>query len=141
VIRAFKVELGSEVAKDAPLAIIESASVAESRARLKAARARAEVAEATYRREKELYDRGISALREVEAADQARQEANGEVSAALAALEMVGASAGESGAYELRAPSEESSRNATHRRHARRRRGHHLRDHRYLLVVGRHRRP
>lgn len=58
----------------------------------------------SHRRERELYDRGISALKEVEAADQARQEANGEVSAALAALGMVGADDGESGAYELRAP-------------------------------------
>lgn len=104
VIRAFKVELGSVVVKNAPLAIIESASVAESRARLKAARARAAVTESSHAREKELFDRGISALKEVQAAEQGRQEADAEVSAALAALEMVGADDGESGAYELRAP-------------------------------------
>jgi cobalt-zinc-cadmium efflux system membrane fusion protein len=104
VIRAFTVDLGSVVAKDAPLAIVESASVAESRARLRAARARAGVAEASHSRERNLYDRGISALKEVQAAEQALQEARAEVSAALAALEMVGADDGESGAYELRAP-------------------------------------
>jgi cobalt-zinc-cadmium efflux system membrane fusion protein len=104
VIRTFQVELGSVVAKGAPLAIIESASVAESRARLRAARARAGVAVASHTREKELFDRGISALKEVQAAEQGLQEGNAEVSSALAALEMVGADDGESGAYELRAP-------------------------------------
>jgi cobalt-zinc-cadmium efflux system membrane fusion protein len=104
VIRAFTVELGSAVAKNAPLAIIESASVAESRARFRAARARAGVAETSHAREREMYDRGISALKEVQAAEQGLQEANAEVSAAIAALEMVGAGDGESGAYELRAP-------------------------------------
>ena len=104
VIRTFEVELGSVVAKGAPLAVIESASVAESRARLRTARARAGAAEASHTRERDLHDRGISALREVQAAEQARLEADSEVSAALAALEMVGADDGESGAYELRAP-------------------------------------
>jgi cobalt-zinc-cadmium efflux system membrane fusion protein len=104
VIREFRVELGSVVSKGSPLAVIESASVAEWRSRLAAARARAEVAEAGYRREKELGDRGISALKEVQAAEQAMQEAKAEVAAAAAALEMVGADDGSSGAYELRAP-------------------------------------
>lgn len=104
VIRAFKVELGSVVAKDAPLATIESASVAESRSRLAAARARTAVAETSYRREKELGDRGISALKEVQAAEQVFQEAKAEVAASLAAIEMVGAGDGSSGAYQLRAP-------------------------------------
>ncbi len=104
VIRAFQVELGSVVTKGVPLAVIESASVAESRARLRAARARAKVAEVSYNREKELHDRGISATKEVQAEEQALEEANADVAAALAALEMVGAGDGESGAYELRAP-------------------------------------
>ncbi len=104
VIRAFRVELGSVVTKGAPLAVIESASVAESRSRLAAARARAEVAEAGYRREKELNDRGIAALKDVQAAQQALQEVKAEVAAAQAALEMVGADDGGSGSFELRAP-------------------------------------
>jgi cobalt-zinc-cadmium efflux system membrane fusion protein len=104
VIRSFKVELGSLVAKGAPLAVIASASVADSRARLRAARARATVAEASRGRESGLYDRGISAQKEVQSAEQAYEEAEAEVAAALAALEMVGADDGESGAYELRAP-------------------------------------
>jgi cobalt-zinc-cadmium efflux system membrane fusion protein len=104
VIRAFKVDLGSVVAKNTPLAVIESASVAESRARLQAARARAEVAQASHSRERELYDRGISPLKDVQAAEQGLREANAEIGASIAALEMVGAEDGESGAYTLRAP-------------------------------------
>lgn len=104
VIRAFRVELGSAVSKGSSLAVVESASVAESRSRLAAARGRAEVAELSYRREKELGDRGISALKDVQAAEQTLHEARSEVAAALAALEMVGAGDGDSGAYELRAP-------------------------------------
>jgi cobalt-zinc-cadmium efflux system membrane fusion protein len=104
VIRAFKAELGSVVVKGTSLGVIESSAVAEMRARLRAARARAEVARTSHRRERDLYDQKISALKEVQAAEQALQEADAEVGAARAALEMIGADDGESGSYELRAP-------------------------------------
>jgi len=104
VIRAFTVDLGAVVAKGVPLGVIESASVAESRARLRSARSRVRVAETTLAREKNLHGSGISSLKEVQSAEQGLEEANAEVSAAQAALGMVGADDGESGAYELRAP-------------------------------------
>jgi cobalt-zinc-cadmium efflux system membrane fusion protein len=78
--------------------------VAESRARLRSARSRARVAESTLARERNLHSSGISSLKEVQSAEQGLEEANAEVSAAQAALGMVGADDGESGAYELRAP-------------------------------------
>jgi membrane fusion protein, heavy metal efflux system len=117
VIRSFKVDLGTRVAPGTPLAVIESAAVAADRGRLAAARARAEVAATDHRRERELHARGISALKQVQAAEQAQREAEAEVLAALSALEMVGAqvdsvgggeggpkSEGSAGTYTLRAP-------------------------------------
>ncbi len=104
VIREFLVEIGAEVRRGAPLVRIESAEVADARARLRAARARQEVAGASYEREDQLYARGISAEKDAQVAEQERLEAQAEVSAALAALEMIGASEGESGIYDLRAP-------------------------------------
>jgi cobalt-zinc-cadmium efflux system membrane fusion protein len=104
VIRAFKTEIGAVVRRGSPLAEIESAAVAEFRARLRAARARAHVTEATYAREKDLYKQGIASQRDAQAAEQAYQEARAEVCASLATLDMIGAEEGESGIYDLRAP-------------------------------------
>jgi cobalt-zinc-cadmium efflux system membrane fusion protein len=104
VVRSIRADLGSRVGRGSPLAIIESAAVGESRSRLQAARARAEVAEATYRRENELHDKGISAAKDVQAALQEWEGAKAELGAASTALAMVGTGGGASGTYALRAP-------------------------------------
>ena len=59
---------GSAVDVGSPLAVIASAEVGTVRSSLQAASARARTAEASYKREKELYERGMSALREFQAA-------------------------------------------------------------------------
>ena len=104
VIRAFKVEIGATVRKGTPLAEIESADVADARARLQSARARVEVADANDLREKGLYGQGISSQKDAQGAEQAQKEAKAEADAALGALEMIGAGEGESGIYDLLAP-------------------------------------
>ena len=104
VVRSIRADLGSRVARGATLAILESSAVGEGRSRLQAARARASVAEASYQREKELYDKGVSALREVQEAEREWTAARAEVAAASGALDMIGTSADAAGTYVLRAP-------------------------------------
>jgi len=94
VIRSIRADVGTKVARGAPLATLESSSVGADRSRLDAARAQVSVAEARYRREKELYEKGVSALREVEEAERDLAAAKAEVSAVAAALGMVGTSEG-----------------------------------------------
>ena len=104
VVREFKVEIGTWVDKGDPLAVIESASLAEVRSRLQSARAREAVAAAEHSRAKDLFDRGISASRDVQVAEKELEEAKADVSAAQAAIEMAGASDGIGGRYVLEAP-------------------------------------
>jgi cobalt-zinc-cadmium efflux system membrane fusion protein len=104
VVRSIKADLGSRVAAGAPLVILESSAVGEDRSRLQASSSRAAVAEANYRREKELYEKGVSALREVEEAQREWEAAKAEVSAASSSLDMIGTSGGAAGMYVLRAP-------------------------------------
>jgi len=104
VVREIKADLGSRVARGAPLAILESSAVGEDRSRLQAAQARAQVAEANYQREKDLYGKGVAALREVEEAQREWEAAKAEVSAVSTSLGIVGTPDGEAGAYVLRAP-------------------------------------
>lgn len=104
VVRSIKADVGSRVHRGAPLAILESSAVGEDRSRLQAAKSRASVAEANYHREKDLYDKGVSALREVEEAQREWEAAKAEASAASSSLGMIGTSEGEAGAYVLRAP-------------------------------------
>ena len=104
VVRSIRADLGSRVVPGTPLAILESSAVGEDRSKLQAAKARATAAEANYRREKELYHKGVSALREVEEAQRESEAAKADVSTASSALGMVGTGSGLAGAYELRAP-------------------------------------
>jgi cobalt-zinc-cadmium efflux system membrane fusion protein len=104
VVWSIRADLGSRVSQGSPLAIIESAAVGESRSRQQTARARVQTAEATYRREKDLNEKGISAAKDVQAALQEWEAAKAELAAAAAALGMVGTGDGESGTYALRAP-------------------------------------
>jgi membrane fusion protein, heavy metal efflux system len=104
VVREIRADLGSRVKRGTPLVVLESSVVAEERSKLRAARARAAVAEANHRREKELYEKGVSALREVQEAEREWEAAKGEVAAATAALDMFGAADGDAGSYVLAAP-------------------------------------
>jgi len=104
VVRSILEDLGSRVVAGAPLAVLESSAVGEDRSRLQAAKARAAVAEANYRRAKELYDKGLSATREVEEAERDWEWAKSDVAAAAGALGMVGATEDLEGTYVLRAP-------------------------------------
>lgn len=104
VVREIRADLGTRVARGAPLAVLESSAVGAERSRLQAARARAAAAEANHRREKELYEKGVSALREVEEAEREWEAAKAEVAAASAGLGMVGAADGDAGSYVLSAP-------------------------------------
>ena len=104
VVRKIQADLGSRVSRGSPLAVLESSAVGEDRSRLQTAKARASVAEANYRREKDLYDKGVSALREVEEAQREWEAAKADVSAATSALGMTGTSGGTAGAYVMRAP-------------------------------------
>lgn len=106
VVRALKVDVGANVAANAPLAVLESSQVGEDRSRLEAAAARVAAAEANYQREEEMQRRGVSAARDVEVARQTLEEARAARSAAAAALGVVGArGAGGTGAtYTLVTP-------------------------------------
>ncbi len=104
VVREIRADLGSRVARGALLAILESSAVGEDRSRLQTANARASVAEANHRREQELYEKGVSALREVQEAEREWTAARAEVAAATGALGMIGTTAGPAGTYELRTP-------------------------------------
>jgi cobalt-zinc-cadmium efflux system membrane fusion protein len=104
VVRSIRADIGSRVGRGDPLAVLESSEIGENRSRLETARARATLAEAAYRREKDLYEKGVSALREVEEAERDLAAARAEVSAAAGALGMVGATSEGAGTYVLRAP-------------------------------------
>jgi cobalt-zinc-cadmium efflux system membrane fusion protein len=104
VVRQLLTSPGSIVGVGSPLAIIASSEVGAARSNLQTASARARAAEAAYKREKELYERGVSALREVQMAEQEWETARGEVEAASATLSMMGALEGSAGTYVLRSP-------------------------------------
>ena len=104
VVRAIRADLGSRVARGTPLATLESSAVGEDRSRLQSAKSRASAAEANYRREKELYDKGVSALREVEEAQREWDAAKADVSAASSSLGMIGTGGGTAGSYVVTAP-------------------------------------
>lgn len=104
VVRSIRADVGSRVARGATLAILESSAVGEDRSRLAAANARASVAEASYRREKELHEKGVSALREVQEAEREWTAARADAAAAAGALGMIGTASGSGGSYAMQAP-------------------------------------
>lgn len=103
VVKRLLAEVGTPVQAGAPLAVIESATVSGDQSRLAAARSRVRMTEANWRREAELEKKGISAKREVLAAQQEHQEALAEFQALQAALRGVG-EVGSGGRYTLKAP-------------------------------------
>jgi cobalt-zinc-cadmium efflux system membrane fusion protein len=103
VVRSIKVDIGAVVAKGAPIAVIESATVGADRSRLQAAQARVTYAEGNVQREQKLFEQRISAQKDVLAAQQELSQAKGELAALNAAVGVVGPSAG-GNSYVLAAP-------------------------------------
>lgn len=102
VVKQLHVDVGDRVAANAPLALIESATVGADRARVSAAASRVRVAEETLRREQALFAKGISPKKDVLAAEQELDAAKAELAAAHAAVGIVGG--GGASSYVLRAP-------------------------------------
>lgn len=103
VVKQVSAELGSWVSAGTTLAVIESAAVSGDQSRLAVARSRVQTAEASYRREAELEKKGISANKEVQAAQQSLREASAELDSLQASLRGVGAT-GSGGRYSVKAP-------------------------------------
>ncbi|MEJ7598405.1 MAG: efflux RND transporter periplasmic adaptor subunit [Kofleriaceae bacterium] len=103
VVRAVKVDVGTTVKANTPIAIIESAAVGADRSRMRAAGSRVAVAQASFDREKQLQKQGLAAQKEVLAAQQELDAAKAEQSAAGASVGMVGTGAGANG-YVVTAP-------------------------------------
>lgn len=104
VVKRVSADIGSWVSAGTPLAVIESAAVSGDQSRLAAARSRVQTAEANYRREAELEKKGISAKKEVQAAQQSLRDATAELESLQASLRGVGADNGNGGRYTVKAP-------------------------------------
>lgn len=103
IVRAIKRDVGAKVEPGTVLAVIESAQVGADRSRIGGARTRLQVAEANYKRETELQAKGISAMKDVLAAQQELEAARSEYASLTASLGAVGQSAG-GGGYTLATP-------------------------------------
>ncbi len=104
VVRNIKADVGARVEKGDVLAVLASVGVGADRSQLVAADSRLRAAESNLRRERELHDKGISPLRDVEAAEAERDAAKAEAQAARGALSVVGASEKGAGGYGITAP-------------------------------------
>lgn len=104
VVRQLHVDVGAEVKKGAPLAIIDSANVGADRSRLASALSRLKIAEENLQREEQLEKEGISSRRSVLTAQQELDAARAERASLAASLAVVGASAGGNGGYALTTP-------------------------------------
>ncbi len=104
VVRSIKADVGARVDKGDVLAVLASVAVGTDRSQLVAAESRLRAAESNLRRERELHDKGISPLRDVEAAEAERDAAKAEAQAARGALSVVGASEKGAGGYAITAP-------------------------------------
>ena len=104
VVKQVSADIGSWVSAGSPLAVIESATVSGDQSRLTAARSRVQTAESSYRREVELEKKGISAKKEVQAAQQSLHDATAELESLQASLRGVGANNGSGGRYTVKAP-------------------------------------
>ena len=104
VVASVHARLGEQVAKGQLLAVIHSAAVSDQRSELQTAQKRLALAKNTYQREKQLWEEKISAEQDYQQARQAMQEAEIAVANASQKLSAIGAGAGGSNRYELRAP-------------------------------------
>jgi membrane fusion protein, heavy metal efflux system len=104
VVKRVSADLGTWVSAGSVLAVVESAAVSGDQSRLAAARSRVQTAEAGYRREADLEKKGISARKEVQAAQQTLSEAKAELEALQASLRGAGAGSGSGGRISVKAP-------------------------------------
>ena len=104
VVRALKVDIGTQVKKGQPLLTIDSPEVGGDRARLNAAQARVEVARENFARQQQLESEGITSRKSLGAAEQELEVAKSEHAAISASLSILGPAAAGSGAYSLTAP-------------------------------------
>lgn len=104
VVRQLLIEPGAAVAKDSPIAIIESAAVGAEQARLQAAKARLAIAENAQKRLTPLVERQLAMTKDLLAAELEVALARAEIATAQAALEVIGAEEGKGNTYTLRAP-------------------------------------
>ncbi|MDI1477603.1 efflux RND transporter periplasmic adaptor subunit [Polyangium sp. y55x31] len=104
VVRTMKVDIGAQVKKKDPLAVIESAEVGADRSKLQAARARVGIAQKNLERVAALQKSGFSPEKDVLAAEQELEAAKAEQSALATALSIIGAGGGAGGSYMLTSP-------------------------------------
>lgn len=107
VVEAVNANLGEQVKQGQVLAVIASPDLSERRSELATARQRLALAQTTHRREKQLWEEGISAKQDYLSAEQALREAELAVANAREQLRALGSDAGEPGAlsrFEVRAP-------------------------------------
>jgi cobalt-zinc-cadmium efflux system membrane fusion protein len=115
VIRTLKVDIGSQVKKKDPLAVIESAEVGADRSKLHAVRARVTIAQKNYERRAALQKSGVGAETDTLAAEQELEAAKAEQAALATGLSIIGAGGGSGGSYTLASPIDGvvTQRNAT----------------------------
>jgi cobalt-zinc-cadmium efflux system membrane fusion protein len=104
IVRAIKCDVGAKVEPGTALAVIESVQVGADRSRISGVRTRVQVAEASYKRESALQSKGISAMKDVLAAQQELQAARSELASLTASLGAVGQNGGVGGGYALVTP-------------------------------------
>lgn len=102
-VKRVSVDIGTWVRAGALLAEVESAVVSIEQSRMAATLSRVRTAEANYHREAALEAKGISARKEVLAAQQSLREATAELESLQASLRGVGADNGSSGTYSVKA--------------------------------------
>lgn len=103
VVKRIHADIGTRVSAGDLLAEIESTAVTSDHSKLAAVQSRVRVAEENFHREAELEKKGISARKEVLAAEQLYREALAELNALKGSLQVVGAN-GKVGRFTLRAP-------------------------------------
>lgn len=106
VVRAIKVDIGAVVKRGTALAVIESADVGAARSRLTAARAGVTTAQENLSRQLDLQRQGASSRQSVLQAEQEAADAQSELGALKASLEMLGGAPdqGSGAGYTLSAP-------------------------------------
>lgn len=104
VVRALKVDVGTTVKVGQALIVIDSPDVGADRARLGAAKARVQVTEENYNREKQLQSEGVASRKSFLATQQEYDQAKSDYAALGASLSVLGAGGGGAGSYTLTAP-------------------------------------
>jgi cobalt-zinc-cadmium efflux system membrane fusion protein len=99
-----RADLGQRVRAGAVVAIVESPEVGQVRGELVSARARMEVAQKNYDREKRLFEQSITSQRELLAAEGEFRTAEADFASARGRLRALGADEGEGAAFGLATP-------------------------------------